>query len=289
MDWPRKCSYSVQKTVGRGVFGEVLKGAAPDGRLVALKRLPKKGERFDWKLVSLEVDVGKRLENGKGIPRLEDVFESLENVYLVFEFVDGPDLFSVMEARNFVPLPEREARNIFKSILESILYCHSKRVAHRDIKLDNILIHPDGKARLIDFGLATIDEDRTTTSFVGSPEYCAPEIIQRVPYSGYKADVYSLGMVLYCIIFGRFPYIPDQRMQLINSGMDLPRFIWPDALPGFANMVSAPLKELLGRMLEVDPDVRISMQEVSNHRWVVGKVKPPTDTFHLIPEGINVF
>jgi len=262
--------YTIDKLLGKGVFGEVFQASAGDGLSVALKRLGKEGPKFDWRLVNREVEVGNRLRGHEGIAQLKSYFETISNVYLVFEYCDGMDLFILMEARDFQALEEREAKRIFKQISESLLFCHSRGIAHRDIKLDNVILNSNGTTKLLDFGLASMDEEgeKGCKNFVGSPEYVAPEIIKRVPYSGYKADVYSLGMVLYCLLFGQFPFIPEQRFENITNGKDHPPLEWPDKLPTLSYSVSPTVKDLLKKMLEVDPEKRISLQEVAEHRWL---------------------
>jgi len=281
--------YTILKSLGKGVFGEVFKASKVGGNLVALKRLPKNGIKFDWKLVNREVDVGKRLKVHEGIVQLESYFETVTNVYFVFEFVDGMDLFTMMENIEFQPLPERTARHLIKQIVDSLLFCHSRRVAHRDIKLDNIIIDKNNKTKIIDFGLASMDEDeKGCQTFVGSPEYVPPEIIKREPYSGYKADVYSLGMVLYCIIFGQFPFIPEQRFQAIFDGEPHPILQWPDRLPHFPIIASDAVKDLISKMLDIDPGKRISMEEVANHKWLQNEFGSELPLMTTLREGIDV-
>jgi len=285
------CEYTIEKSLGKGVFGEVFQATAANGHLVALKRLPKNGIKFDWNLVNREVDVGKRLQNHEGIAKLNSFFETVSNVYLVFEYVDGADLFSLMEERNFQPLSETEAKKYLRYIVDSLIYVHSQRVAHRDIKLDNILLDSKGIPKLIDFGLASMDEeeDKGCKSFVGSPEYVAPEIIQRKPYSGYKADVYSLGMVLYCMLFGQFPFIPEKRFEMIINGEEHPPLEWADQLVRFPGccFVGRIAKDLLSKMLEVDPDKRISMEQIAKHKWMQGNTTNGVQHVHIFPNVHN--
>jgi len=272
------CDYTIERSLGKGVFGEVFLASNSKGHEVALKRLPKNNPKFDWKLVNREVEVGRRLQSHDGVCRMESYFETVSNVYVVFEYIDGSDLYTFMEKTDFKPLEDVKVKQIFSQIVDSLIYCHKNRVAHRDIKLDNVLVDSHGKTKLIDFGLASMDEEgnRGCANFVGSPEYVAPEIIKRLPYSGFKADVYSLGMVLYCLTFGQFPFIPEQRFEAVINGQEHPKLIWPDRNPSFPNAISKSLKDLIEKMLEVDPDIRPSMEEVANHPWLKNEIEQPS-------------
>lgn len=286
------CDYTIEKSLGKGVFGEVFLATSAEGKRVALKRLPKSGPKFDWKLVNREVEVGKRLKGHEGIVQLESYFETISNVYLVFEFCDGKDLFSLMESRNFQPLEEKDAKKLFKQIVDALLFCHNHSIAHRDIKLDNIIIlNGNGKPKLLDFGLASLDEegDKGCRNFVGSPEYVAPEIVRRVPYSGFKADVFSLGMVLFCLIFGQFPYIPEQQFEVLTKGGLHPPLEWPDQRANFPNFVGRTVKDLISKMLENNPDKRISLQEIANHRWLTGPERdaPTAADVHTLSSSLK--
>lgn len=281
--------YVIEKSLGKGVFGEVLLASSiKESKKAALKRIPKDGPKFNWNLVKVEVEAGKRVSGHKHIAKLEEYFETINNIYLVFDYVEGIDLFGLMESRDFFPLEEKETRRLMKQITDSLIFCHNQGVAHRDVKLDNIIVDWSGNTKLIDFGLASIDEE-TCSDFVGSPEYVAPEIIQQVPHSGYLADVYSLGMVFYCLLFGQFPFVPEYRLQLVSMGLEHPPIEWPDRSANFPTFVSKSAKDLLSKMLEVDPSKRISMHEVVKHKWFSEDQEAPSFDIPqiIVPEGIN--
>jgi len=288
------CEYTIEHILGQGMFGEVFKAVGKDGHSVAMKRLAKNGERFNWKLINAEVEAGRRLKGNKNVATMVSCFETVNNVYLVFEFVEGIDLFSVMEDRDFRPLEEKDTRQLFKQLVDSLVFCHNKAVAHRDIKLDNVIVDTTGQVKLIDFGLAHLDNNDCST-FVGSPEYVAPEVIKRIPYSGFKADVFSLGMVLFCLLFGQFPFIPEERFEAMANGDPHPSLQWPIRPQLSKTSVSKSAKDLIKRMLEVDPQKRITMEEVAKHRWLhIGEpaskaIPEPTRSLTpSLPEGINV-
>jgi len=101
-------------------------------------------------------------------------------------------------------------------------------------------------------------------------------------------------MVLYCLAFGQFPFIPEQRFEALLNGQEHPKLIWPDRIPSFPNAISKTLKDLVEKMIEVDPDARITMEEVADHPWLVGEkneTQPtPTQMHSLssIQDSINV-
>jgi len=174
----------------------------------------------------------------------------------------------------FGPL-ERKTKAIVHQWAKALLHCHKNGISHRDVKLDNCLIDKEGKTKLIDFGLASMDEkgEGSCLNFVGSPEYVAPEIIRSKPYSGTKADVYSLGVSLYCLLFGQYPFFPEQRFELLRAGKEHPPIEWPDSSPLFLRSVGASAKNLISKMFEPDPEKRISMEEVVNDRWFEEKTQ----------------
>jgi serine/threonine protein kinase len=135
-------------------------------------------------------------------------------------------------------------------------------VAHRDIKLENFLLeNKTNKIYLIDFGLCFIAEKKDTAEdFVGSQHYIAPEVKQLKEYCPFKADVYSLGVVLYAMVFCRIPYF-------FNWGKDWGKVRFPTGLP----KIYQPVKDLLEKMLWPYPLERISLQGITKHPWIADK------------------
>ena len=124
------------------------------------------------------------------------------------ELVEGSPL---LDLEDFDPIPKETRVSIFKQISSALYYLKSKSIIHRDIKPDNILLTPSGHVKLIDFGLS-LSTNLAKTEFrrVGSPGFIAPEVINCKKDSlkgyGFKSDVYSLGIVLYCAIVGEHPF-----------------------------------------------------------------------------------
>jgi len=250
--------YKIRERIGEGVFGVVDLAVGPQGNLVAVKRLLKTKPSFRVEHVRREVYVGRHLSH-PNIVQLKEFFETEDEVLLVLEYVRGRDLLTFMEESG--ALPEDATRDLFKQICSALQYCHTHGVAHRDVKLDNVMVDDLKKITLIDFGLASYSNPRHCAEVVGSAEYCAPEIVGSSDgYDGCKADVWSCGIVLYCLLFGQFPFHKrDVKEMAKGNPVPIP---WDDV------PISDGAKSLISNLLNVDPDSRPSLDEILCHPWL---------------------
>ncbi len=214
--------YRIVSLLGQGGMGAVYR--AWDTRLnvpVALKEMtPQPG--LEWHTLAQlrlqfqqEAAILARL-NHPNLVRVTDFFESEDNTYLVMDFVDGENLAAriLREGR----VPEAQALTWATQLLDALQYCHQQGIIHRDVKPQNVIIRPDGKAVLVDFGLVKLwdpNDPRTKTVMrgVGTPEYAPPE--QYDSESGHtdpRSDVYGLGATLYHALSGQAPPTATMRM-----------------------------------------------------------------------------
>ena len=181
----------------------------------------------------------------------------------MMEFVGGNSLHGYLKSKPNRRLDEREARRIFKQVLGGIDYCHSKCITHRDIKLENLLLDDTGQIKIIDFGFSTcIPNDRKIKIFCGTPSYMAPEIVQKTEYAGPPADMWALGVLLYALLHGCFPFRGQNDKELYKK-------ICRGEFK-IGEHVSNEASDLLSRLLEVDANIRISAREVCSHYWIQG-------------------
>jgi serine/threonine protein kinase len=222
-----------------------------------------------------EVSILKTLDH-PNIIRLFQVIETVDHVYLVMEYVSGGQLRQ--HIRDTLRLCEEKARGIFKQILCAVKYCHDRGIVHRDLKADNILLDTEGNVKVIDFGLGTrysIGEE--LTDWCGAFTHRAPEVFLRLPYDGRKVDVWSLGVVLYCMVTGALPFRGETVMQVRRAVLklryDIPRYL------------SMGLRNVIVQMLTKNPSERPTVDHVVGHPWLrQGEEGSPSPAVERLPK-----
>lgn len=192
------------------------------------------------------------------IIRLYEVIYTPGDIYMVMEYVSSGELFDYIVSNG--RLSEDKARRFFQQILSGIEYCHQHMVVHRDLKPENLLLDSENNLRIADFGLSNVmkDGDFFKTS-CGSPNYAAPEVISGKLYAGPEVDVWSMGVILYALLCGSLPFDDENIPNLfkkIKGGIY--------TLPGH---IGEPTKDLIAKMLVVDPLQRITIAEIRQHPW----------------------
>nr|XP_013814085.1 PREDICTED: calcium/calmodulin-dependent protein kinase kinase 2-like [Apteryx mantelli mantelli] len=175
----------------------------------------------------------------------------------VFELVkQGP----VMEIPTLKPLTEDKARFYFQDLIKGIEYLHYQKIIHRDIKPSNLLVGEDGHVKIADFGVSNEFKgaDALLTNTVGTPAFMAPETLSetRKIFSGKALDVWAMGITLYCFVFGQCPFM-DERILSLHNKIKTQTLEFPDQPE-----VTDFLKDLITRMLDKNPESRISVPEI---------------------------
>jgi 5'-AMP-activated protein kinase catalytic alpha subunit len=157
-------------------------------------------------------------------------------------------------------LQEDEARNFFQQIISGVEYCHRNMVVHRDLKPENLLLDSKCNVKIADFGLSNIMRDgHFLKTSCGSPNYAAPEVISGKLYAGPEVDVWSCGVILYALLCGTLPFddenIPNLFKKIKGGIYTLPSHLSPGA------------RDLIPRMLVVDPMKRMTIPEIRQHAW----------------------
>ncbi len=198
------------RLLGSGAYATVKLGQNKKSKQkVAIKIYPKYklNDATKKKAVQREIACMKKLEH-PNIVKLIEHFETAKEVYLIQEFINGVSLYQFIKNKTSKRiLPEEQARFFFKQLCECMRYLHSQSICHRDLKLENILIDDRNNVKLIDFGFSICTPpDQKLKIFCGTPSYMAPEIVQKKDYCGFATDIWSLGIILYVILSGNYPF-----------------------------------------------------------------------------------
>ncbi|XP_054467892.1 calcium/calmodulin-dependent protein kinase kinase 2 isoform X2 [Anoplopoma fimbria] len=223
-----------------------------------------------------EIAILKKLDHSNVVKLVEVLDDpSEDHLYMVFELVKKG---AVMEVPTDKPFSEDQSRFYFQDLLRGIEYLHYQRIIHRDVKPSNLLVGEDGHIKIADFGVSNQFEgaDALLTSTVGTPAFLAPEALSetRKNFSGKALDVWAMGVTLYCFVFGVCPFM-DERIVSLHQKIKTQ----PVELPERAD-ISDDLKDLLLRMLDKNPETRISIPQIKVHPWVTrhgAEPLPPED------------
>jgi len=263
-EW-REGDYIFEQKIGKGTFAEVYSARDSKGNKVAIKKVLYKDDKNSviFRRREIQANLKLRYKCPKGIANLHDYYERDGNLYLVFKLITGKELFFWLKEREFKPLSENKARKLFTQMVRVVHQCHKRNIFHRDLKLDNFIITKDEKIMLIDFGLCSTDTG-SSTEYVGSIDFGAPEILSQKPYLPEKVDVFSLGTILYVLIFGHMPFESMERLKFLQKKIP----VHPKLEFMVPTQASIELQDLLTKMLRVEASRRIELQEVLRHKWM---------------------
>ena len=252
--------YAFSQVLGQGSFAKVrLAKHKLSAEQVAVKTYEKSKLRDQkhLKRVLQEVKLMEKFDHPKVI-RLFEAFESPKRVHIVMEYVKGTNLCAYVKEKK--RLQEPEARRIFAELCDAMIYIHDLGIVHRDIKLENVLLDTNNKVKLVDFGFSISCKEKKLHVFCGTPSYMAPEIVKRKEYHGKPVDIWSMGVVLYALLCGRFPFsaqsYPDLYKKIAKG-----QYHCPDDL-------SSGAKDIISRLLVVDPSVRYTLDQIVEHNWI---------------------
>ncbi|KAF9221803.1 Pkinase-domain-containing protein [Gyrodon lividus] len=268
---PKFGPYILLQTVGEGEFGKVKLGLHSQwGEEVAVKLIRRGNIDTSVRMskVEREIEVLRTLKH-PNIVRLYDVIETDKYIGIILEYASGGELFDHILAHRY--LKEKDAAKLFSQLISGVWYIHQKKIVHRDLKLENLLLDRHRNVIITDFGFANRFEHRTDDlmqTSCGSPCYAAPElVISEGLYVGSAVDIWSCGVILYAMLAGYLPFDDDPANPDGDNINLLYKYIVNTPL-SFPDYVSAEARDLLSMMLVPDPTRRADLRSIMAHPWL---------------------
>ncbi|KAI8064184.1 kinase-like domain-containing protein [Gongronella butleri] len=270
-------NYTLVSTVGSGSMGKVrLAIHNLTQEKLAVKIVPRVGTQDKAVLTEAEAEAKREKDKQREVRTIREAsimlllhhphIVSLKELvildpyyYMFMEYVDGGVLIDYIISHG--KLKERHARTFARQILSALDYLHKNSLVHRDLKIENILISRTGQIKIIDFGLSNLFSPHSLLkTFCGSLYFAAPELLNAKAYTGPEVDIWSFGVVLYVLVCGKVPF-DDESLAALHQRIKRGIVDYPSHL-------STDCKELLSRMLVVNPSHRATTMEIITHPWM---------------------
>ncbi|KAJ9315977.1 hypothetical protein DTO271D3_3763 [Paecilomyces variotii] len=255
--------FEIGKPLGKGKFGRVyLAKERSSGFICALKVLHKSELQQGGvqKQVRREIEIQSNLRH-PNVLRLFGHFHDSKRIFLILEFAGKGELYKHLRKES--RFPEWKAAQYIAQMTAALKYLHKKHVMHRDIKPENILVGIHGEIKISDFGWSVHAPNNRRQTMCGTLDYLPPEMLHSGSQPNYyseKVDLWSLGVLTYEFLVGEAPFedTPVMTQRRIKRGeMTIPSFVSPEA------------RDLIERLLVLDPEKRIPLDEIQRHPWIL--------------------
>ena len=261
--------YIIGKEIGKGAYAKVKLVTDKFTNIKYAMKIYDRSKLTDSakkRCVFREIEIMKR-SNHKNIVKLKEVIYTQKEILIIMELINGISLRdyynkNIRNQKNLSEEKEKIIKEFFKQIFSAMGYLHRNHMAHRDIKLENILLDNNKTIKIIDFGFGMYNpENRLQNFFCGTPNYMSPEIASKRYYKGQNSDLWSLGVLLYKMCCADFPFKGANEKDLykyIKKGT----FTYP-------NYINEHIKKVINNLIVVDPDKRIGCEYILNLTWFV--------------------
>nr|CAB3230513.1 serine/threonine-protein kinase Chk1 [Phallusia mammillata] len=256
--------WSFAQTLGEGTYGEVkLAINAQMTEAVAVKIIELKKAKHSYDSIRKEVAIHKML-NHENVIKFFGTRKETDHQYIFLAYASGGELFDRIEPD--IGMPQNQAQNFFRQLIEGVSYLHSLGITHRDIKPENLLLDENDVLKIVDFGFATIfrhkGRERKIDKWCGTPPYVSPEVLLQKPYSAEPADIWSCAIVLVAMLAGELPWDePSLDCDEYCSWLQHKIQYSP-----WKKIGTLPLA-LLRKILDENPAKRATVQSIRKDRW----------------------
>jgi serine/threonine protein kinase len=234
-------------------------------KLVAVKKIMMNDMQYKFQSQLTEIEIMKNIMeyDHPNIIKCYDIIEDINVVYIIMEYCDSGDLSSLLINK---PMNEEYIKYYFRQIIDALKFLHGKNIIHRDIKPKNILLSNNKKIiKICDFGFAKQTNDNSlkrASTFCGSPLYMAPEIYQQNGYTD-SVDIWSLGIILYEMIFGIHPLSTHNDINILAKSIIHKEIIIHESPNNSSKCIN-----LLKKMLKLTEQERITIEELFGDKWI---------------------
>jgi len=260
--------FEVGRSLGKGKFGHVyLARTKADKKVIALKVIQKEEIERQNMLTQLtrEIEIHASIRH-PNIIRLHAYFHDKHRMYLVLEHAPGGELMSELKRSDTGRLTEERTSNVMRQLVEALHCCHTRKIIHRDIKPENILVGKDGVIKLADFGWSVKDDPDGNTkgmkrqTLCGTLDYLPPEMVAKETYC-HKIDTWMSGVLMFEMLVGTAPFAAPEECDTYENVKGAQYHLPPD--------ISKEARDLLGLILQADPDKRIDpIGKILFHPWI---------------------
>ena len=274
-------NYLIKQTLGEGTFGKVKLGIyIPTNEKVAIKIIEKDKmtDKDDVVRLKREFDMLSKF-NHPNVILVTEIFESVDSYYSVMEYCEKGELFNYIVDKK--RLSENESSFFYYQIIQGLEYIHSLGIVHRDLKPENLLLSKEHLLKIIDFGLSNYfqkGQKELLSTPCGSPCYASPEMVAGQKYDGMKIDVWSTGIILFAMLCGYLPFEDKNNEKLFDKILEC-KIEYPE-------FISEDSKDLMNKILVVDPEKRITIEGIKKHKYYLKGEKFFNEIFTI--KQINV-
>ncbi|XP_044747347.1 testis-specific serine/threonine-protein kinase 3-like isoform X2 [Coccinella septempunctata] len=272
--------YLIGKKIGQGSYATVhladyVDSSGPKKMRLACKIFDKEKAPKDFleKFFPRELEILTKIENPH-IIQVHSILQRGPRVFIFMRYADNGDLLTFIKQHGVIP--ENQARFWFRQITSGLHYLHSKNIAHRDLKCENILLSRRFNVKLADFGFARFCVDHEghrvlSETYCGSAAYAAPEVVNGTRYNPKLSDVWSIGVILFIMLNASMPF-DDSNLRKLLKDQITKNWVFRSRI---RDKITSAVKSLVRQLLEPDVTLRLTLDRVIQNEWVKAKKERP--------------